>query len=317
MKSLFNRRQRQLAYEYRVGLAKKRGIRPGVYVGLVLMASLLSANLAVFQAEVSAHTSSKASVQPLQTTQTSSLQPKLVAPTIQPAVGESSRLDGIIASFTQSHPQVMWSVSVQGLGTDLVSANYNSGQTYNSASIYKLLLTYPLSQKLPYSQWATTKLKVGSRTLSVQDCVSAMLKVSDNNCAVAVGNYVGWGWADTQLKSIGLTSTVLNRANGPVTTAADTTKYLSQLYSGNLFDSDSRQFILDALSKQIYRSGIPAGCPQCDVADKIGDLGNVRHDAGIISAGNKTYILSIFTSGASYAKIAQLTAQIQAFMDSN
>ena len=317
MQRVFYRRQRQLAYEYRVGLAKKRGIRPGIYVGLVLVASLLSANLAIFQAEVSAHTSSKASVQSLQTTVASPLQLKPTLQTTQPVVGESSRLDGIIASFAQSHPQVMWSVSVQGLGTDLVTANYNAGQVYNSASIYKLLLLYPLSQKLPYAQWATTKLKVGSRTLSVQDCVSAMLKVSDNACGLAVGDYVGWAWADTQLKSIGLTSTVLNRASGPVTTAADTTKYLSQLYSGNLFDSDSRQFILDALSQQIYRSGIPAGCPQCDVSDKIGDLGNVRHDVGIVSSGNKTYILSIFTSGASFAKIAEMTAQTQAFMDSN
>jgi hypothetical protein len=50
------------------------------------------------------------------------------------------------------------------------------------------------------------------------------------------------------------------------------------------------------------------------VADKIGDLGYVRHDAGIVEHAGGAYILVIFTSGASYGQIAQLTSQIQTIM---
>lgn len=319
MRSLFGRRRRQSAYEYREGL-RHTGGRPGVYVAVVLVAALLSANLAIFQAETAVHVSSKASVQPAQTKPLATQQPKLelAAQPAQPTpIGDNSRLDGIIASFTGSHSQYMWSVVVQGLGSDTISASYNPSQTYTAASIYKLLLIYPLSQKLPFGKWATTQLNVGGQSESVTDCVTAILKVSDNPCGTAIGNWVGWAYADSQLKNVGLANTKLNLAAGPITTSTDTANFLNELWGGNLVNSDVRQFVLGILSQQIDRDGIPAGCPGCNVADKVGFLGNVTHDAGIVTSGDKTYILSIFTSGAQWDKIAQLTAQVQSFMASN
>jgi beta-lactamase class A len=315
MRSFLFGRQRQLVYDYRVGLAKS-GRGPIAQFAIVSAVFLLAGTAGALSGAVSTHTSSKANAQaPL--TPTNSV-PKLkfaTQPLISP-IGDDSYLDGIIANFAQTSAQFKWSVAVQGLDQNTVDAAYNADQSYVAASIYKLLLMYPLSQKLPYPQWPTTQLRVGSRNMSIQDCVTVMLKVSDNACGLAVGHWVGWAYADAQLKSLGLTSTTLNGSGGPITTASDTTKYLAKLWNSNSFGSDLRQFILKTMSLQTLRGGIPTGCSACNVADKTGDLGSLRHDAGIIYAGDKSYILSIFTSGASYAQIAQLTAQIQSYMAS-
>jgi beta-lactamase class A len=51
---------------------------------------------------------------------------------------------------------------------------------------------------------------------------------------------------------------------------------------------------------QKYRSGIPAGCNDCTVADKTGDLGFVRHDVAIVQYPGGSYTLAIMTNGAPY-----------------
>ena len=306
-------RQRQLAYDYRSGLVND-GMGPVAQFVIVLVVFLVAGTAGALSGAISTNTSSKASAQAPSTPSTYVPKLKLVAqPKLSP-VGNDSNLDGIIANFAQSSSENKWSVAVQGLDNNTVDATYNADQPFASASIYKLLLTYPLSQKLPYTQWSTTELRVGRRNISIQDCVTAMLKVSDNACGVAVGNWVGWAYADVQLKSLGLANTRLNSSGGPKTTASDTTKFLSKLWTSNLFGNDLRQFILATMNQQTLRAGIPAGCPDCNVADKTGNLDDVRHDAGIIYAGDKSYILTVFTSAASYAQIAQLTAQIQSYM---
>jgi beta-lactamase class A len=157
---------------------------------------------------------------------------------------------------------------------------------------------------------------VQGKTKTLNDCVTAMLKVSNNACGKAVGDYVGWEYADAELKVIGLEKTRLNSDLGPMTTAADVAYYLQGLYEGKWFDGASRDFIIKTLDQQILRAGIPHGCGSgCAVADKTGDLGFVRHDAAIVRYAGGAYVLSVFSDGASYADISGLAAQIQAYID--
>lgn len=304
-------------YTYQRGVLKKRSILP-VFIYMLFISLPMAA--AVFAASLQVHAG-----QPLNpgkklasTTQINLTadQPQLSA-SVPSLTDQDSKLQAIINQFVSANPSHQWSVQVQGLGNDERSASYNASKSFGSASIYKLLLMYPLMQKTPISQWGKLNINVAGTSTSLADCVTAMLKVSDNNCGDAIGNYVGWNWATTELKNIGLQSTNLNDPSGPTTTAADTTYYLQGLYDGKWFDGATRSFILNVLNQQIYRSGIPAGCSSaCSVADKTGDLGSVRHDAGIVRFGSGAYVLSIFSDGASYAQIAQLAAQIQAYMSS-
>ena len=225
------------------------------------------------------------------------------------------KLQSTLENWAASHPTHKWSVVVKGLGADTRFANLNAQEDYRSASIYKLFLTYPLFQLHSLDSLENfTVYPEGRSPASLKSCVDAMLRRSDNPCAAAVGDYIGWSRADKLLARAGFVHTQLNNAAGPQTTAADTADFLRNLDSGGLFSDDQRQFVLDILKNQNLRSGIPAGCAGCVVADKTGDLGFVRHDAGIVYFSANKYILVIFTNGASYSEIAGLTSQIQARM---
>lgn len=285
-------------------------------VGLAMFGAGLIANLQVGQihktqpkANVSAQAPKQSAPQPI----------KQVAATNTPAPlpTEDPKLAAILNNWANSHHQNQWSVDVLGLTADTPSASYNPNVSFNSASIYKVLLTYPLLTKIPRSEWASVQLATGDNQTSLADCVDSMLRVSDNTCGDAVGAYVGWAYADAQLHEIGLANTHLNDPSGPTTTAADASLFMQGLYGGKWFDPGDRAYIMNIMQEQILRSGIPAGCPSCIVADKTGDLGFVRHDTAIVQYGSKAYGLSIFTSGASYGQIAQLTSQIQSYISAS
>jgi beta-lactamase class A len=146
--------------------------------------------------------------------------------------------------------------------------------------------------------------------MTITKCVDRMIRYSDNNCGIALGTYAGWTPATNQLKALGLSSTDLNTADNQLhTSAGDVAKYLEYFYGDNSYP-DSKQFALNVMSQQVYRSGIPAGSTGCKVYDKIGDLNGYKHDAGVVVCPNTTYILVVMSKGGSYAQIADIAGQV-------
>lgn len=307
------------SYSYRRGIKKQRHWLPAF---LYMLAVSLPMVAAVYAASLQVHAtqpqSQKASVGPA---------PKftLAIPAAHTDLADSksveyedAQLEAIVKQFVVTHAQYKWSVSLQGLGSDERAAAYQPTTVFRSASIFKLLLMYPLIQRTPISQWSSEELNVGGQTKSLSACVDSMLSVSNNPCGKAVGDYVGWAYADAQLRLIGLENTTLDDDTGPKTTAGDVDYYLQGLYGGKWFDGATRSYIIRTLDQQTLRAGIPEGCGSgCAVADKTGDLGFVRHDAGVVRYAGGAYTLSVFSSGAPYSQIAELAGQLQTYMSSN
>jgi hypothetical protein len=245
------------------------------------------------------------------------LTPPAAQPAVAPpAVDHSAQVQAVLNSWNASHASQKWSVVVQGIGTDQTKAALNPNNSYNTASVYKLFMMYPLFKSYSLDSLATASVNVEGRgSTSLKNCVELAIKNSDNPCGEAMGYKLGWGRATTLLKQLGMTGTNLNSSN-LTTTAADANLYLQRLYAGQLMSPDEQQYLLGLMQQQKYRGGIPAGCSGCIVDDKTGDLGVVRHDVGIVQDADKVYSLSIMTNGASYAQIAQLTSQIQAAIKS-
>jgi hypothetical protein len=241
-------------------------------------------------------------------------------PTAVPAVttpsqtkDSSAKVQAVLNSWAASHSSQQWSVAMQGLAEDKTQASINLGTKYDPASVFKLYFTYTLFQNYSLATLPNNFVKVDGRgTVSMKDCLDLMIKNSDNPCGVAMGNKLGWGKTTKALKGIGILNTDLNSVNGLSTTAGDVNLFLQKLASGKLIQPDAQQYLLSIMQVQKYRSGIPAGCNGCIVADKIGDLGFVRHDAAIVRYNGGAYTLAIMTNGAPYSQIAQLTSQIQA-----
>jgi beta-lactamase class A len=228
-----------------------------------------------------------------------------------PQPSQSQRLQDLLNSWTAAHPAQQWGISVQQLSGGQASAGYQADKQFYPASLYKLLLLQSLFNKATFSSW-NQSISTGGGKMTLSDCVDRMLRLSDNNCGTAVGKFVGWKTATTQLKAMGLAGTDLSLPDPKLhTTAGDVSSYLNQFYQ-TLAGTQSGQFAGSSMARQIYRGGIQSGSPGCSVSDKVGDLNGYRHDAAIVSCGDISYILVIMSKGGSYAQIADLATQVNA-----
>lgn len=234
--------------------------------------------------------------------------PQPIAPSTAVSIPKTNDLQADIDTWIQAHKGVDWSVSVEAVEGGL-SASVNPDKTFTLASIYKLFLLQPLAQKIPSNQWASTPIE--SKTYA--DCVDAMLRVSDNACAEAIGNEVGWAKAEKYLRSLGYAKTAFT---GETTTgtANETVAFLNNLYQSEGFDELTRTSALKAMLAPKKVEGIRLGCTGCTVYNKTGDLAGYHNDAAIIEKNGKVYTLVIFSKTGSWQQIAELTKVISAHL---
>lgn len=219
-------------------------------------------------------------------------------------VREDEKLAEAILKKTQSMPaSTEWAVSVRDLKTGRM-ANVNSDKIMPSASLYKLFLLAPLEKKLPADNW---RIKINR--FSVNECVIAMLKVSDNDCADALAGYSNWNKIDSINSELGFKNTKINKQNSQTTTTRDVAELMYRLQTSKILSDKGRRTVFDALYEQKYRDGIPAGCgEQCLVANKTGEIDNIKNDAAIVSHSGGQYVVVIMSKNTSWKQVAEVAS---------
>lgn len=189
------------------------------------------------------------------------------------------------------------------------SASSNGDRRMTAASIYKLFVAYGVVKRVESGamSWGQS---INNNT--VAGCFDSMIVRSDNPCAKALGEAVGWADIEAMMRSIGLGSTTLTGSF--TTTANDTARFLRMLQSGTLLSAEGSSRLLDAMHRQIYRSGIPAGVGG-SVANKVGFIGSYLHDAAIVYGPHGPYVLVVMTSGSSWSAIASVSRQIHTYLN--
>lgn len=127
-----------------------------------------------------------------------------------------------------------------------------------------------------------------------------------------MGTRIDWANLNNQLKAIGLTCT--NISTAWYSCANDEALFLQKLETGQLLTGGAKARLLDAMKRQVFRSGIPKGTGVV-VADKVGFLEGYLHDAAVVYAPKGTYILTIMSKNSSWANIADAAQRIQAQLD--
>lgn len=222
-------------------------------------------------------------------------------------------LQPLLNEWQQQHGNQRWSVVAKSIYGPSFDARINENSLYEAGSLHELFLMLPLKDKLPLEKWQQTRIQADGKNRTVTECVDMMLRLSDSPCGEAVGNYVGWAKATHALKSAGFTRTDLAlSADGQFQTAAsDVANYLQQL-DGQLLPEKMREKVLTSMSKQMFRQGIPAGCPGCTVQNKIGNTNPALHDAGLVTYSRGKYVLVIMSEdNHDYREIATLAGRIQ------
>lgn len=219
----------------------------------------------------------------------------------------SKQFNALLGEWAAAHPNQQWGISLRSLDGVNFMADYHDQQPFYPASTYKLLLLMALFDKLPYSSWG---ISMGKGGLTYSECIDKMIRYSDNACGIALGGFTGWPNIQEKLESMGLRHTNLDTTNSRLqTTAGDLGSYLYSFYANSQYPQ-AKKFVMSVMSQQVYRAGIPAGSPGCTVYDKIGDLGNVLHDAAIVVCPRVSYILTVMSQGGSYPQIADLARRV-------
>jgi beta-lactamase class A len=219
----------------------------------------------------------------------------------------SSGINALLANYAKDHPGT-YGISFSEIGGQTRTAQYNGSKVFTTASTYKLFVALGTLTRVEKGTWQWSDQITGGRDLT--KCFDDMIVKSDNACAEALLSKIGFKALTNEIREVGLTNSGF-MGTDPQTTAQDLVTYLTKLELAQLpINSDSRNRLLGAMKRNIYRSGVPAGTGGT-VANKVGFLSGLFHDAAIVYSPNGTYILTIMTDGSTWGNIAELTRQIE------
>jgi beta-lactamase class A len=231
---------------------------------------------------------------------------------LPPAIAYSkqfSNTDRGLTAAVQAAGAGGYSVAAMQMGGP--SANTGGDKQFVAASTYKLYVAYAVFQEIAAGRmsWSTT---ISGR--SAAQCFDAMIVLSDNPCAVAFGQRIGWGNITSMVRSIGVSSST--QLGYPMyTTANDLAHFLYRIENGSIVSAADRDRLIDAMKRQSYtRAGIPAGA-RGTVADKVGQVDGYVHDAAIVYDPDKTYVIVVMSYLGSWSGIANATSQVDAYFN--
>lgn len=218
-------------------------------------------------------------------------------------------LSALMTNYAKDHPGT-FGVQLIELAGNRRRAAYNESHQFVAASTYKLFVAYGTLKKIESGEWQWSNASAGGRDTAA--CFDDMIVKSDNPCAEALLQRYGYSNLTRDIRALGLSAQSGFIGDGPKTTASDLALFMALLESGQMpIQPASRDRLLGALRRNVHRQGIPAGASGA-VADKVGFLNGLFHDAAIVYSPSGTYVLVIMTEGSSWANIAELTKQIEA-----
>jgi beta-lactamase class A len=217
-------------------------------------------------------------------------------------------MTAFLTHYAEGHPGEFGVsfIELEGAGR---SAQYGQDKVFTTASTYKLFVAFSTLKRIDNGSYEWSDSVVDGRNLKT--CFDDMIVKSDNPCAEALIKKIGRDKLDSDLRSIGLTKSTF-RAKNNQTTSAELAVFLTKLEKKKLpLKSASRDTLLGAMKRQVYRQGIPAGTSG-EVADKVGFLNGLLHDAAIVYSPKGTYVLVILSDNSTWASIADITRRIEA-----
>jgi beta-lactamase class A len=264
--------------------------------------------------------------------------------TASSSIGEQSsgdslwkKLDNRVGEIVQKFDGVM-GVSVVDL-TDERTISHNADRVFPTASSIKIAIllelyrqeqesrggpqgkarlddvyTFNPKELVEFSQ-VMAGLTPGITRITNRDLAQFMVAVSDNTAANILIDRVGKDNVNVMLRSLGLTKTMLRRkmmdfaaarsGEENVSTPQEMTRLLEAIYKGKILNKELNQQLIKQLST-LKESYIPHDLPAVvQVANKPGNLQNVRTDSGIVFVKDRPFAMSVMTANARDERAAE------------
>lgn len=208
-------------------------------------------------------------------------------------------LSALMANYAKDHSGV-FGISMIELDGKKRRADYRGNEQFVTASTYKLFVAYSLMKQIDSGKrdWSSSVT-----------CFNKMISHSDNACAESFLGSIGLKNVTADIQAIGLANSTFMKEGGPYTTANDLTLLLGMIATRQNFSSENQQRLISAMTGNVFRKGIPAGVGG-KVANKVGFMNGLLHDAAIVYGSSGTYVLAIMTDGSSWETIADLAKNI-------
>ncbi len=242
-------------------------------------------------------------------------------------VRESNELEKVVLPLVQAE-KGEYSVVIRNLKTNEFY-NLNETKKYASASLYKLWTMATVFQKIKDGKLTMDKvvsadiatlntafalgedaeLNEGTITRTIKEALEQMITISHNYSAILLTYTIKNSSVRQFLLSYHLTDS--KTGSPPTTTAQDIADYYEMLYKRELISKEASDEMLAILKRQRLNDRIPKYLPTKTVsAHKTGELGGVKHDAGIVFSEKGDYIIVLMSETAAPLKAAEVEANI-------
>jgi len=222
---------------------------------------------------------------------------------LQKVVGKA--MEGIKGTYT---------IVIKNLKT---GENYfqNEDKAYEAGSLYKLWVMAAVYDKINKGELQEdqtlsqdiavlnqefgisedeTELTDGKITLSVTDALHQMIVISHNFAALLLTENITNSRISKYLEENGFLNSKLGTP--PKTTAGDIALFFEKLYHGELVSKEYSERMINLLKEQKLNDGLPKYLPdKSKVANKTGDIGWFKHDAGIVFTDKGDFIIAILS----------------------
>jgi beta-lactamase class A len=153
----------------------------------------------------------------------------------------------------------------------------------------------------------SAELTEGTFNMSVKNALIQMITISHNYAALSLTLEVGLSNVSQFLKNYGFANS--STKSPPQTTALDVMRFYEKLYAGELAGPEYTSQMITLLKRQQLNDRIPKYLPDgVEVAHKTGELGFVKHDAGIVYSRRGDYILVMMSETSSPKAAAERMA---------
>ncbi len=201
------------------------------------------------------------------------------------------------------------------------SSSLNPDEKFASASLYKLAVMYKAFDALDKGEIQRQESVSGDKAYldqrvsgkenvedlgreestevissPIDEALRLMITISDNYSAILLAEKLGWAKIDTFMEEKGLAEINLVGPDSPNLTARATAQLLEQIYNNGAVSPKASEEMKKLLFAQKINDRIPKYLPRdIQVGHKTGELGAIRHDAGIV-LGKRSHYIFVFLS---------------------
>ena len=202
---------------------------------------------------------------------------------------DQNALNATVDTIVKENAALNLSISITDLQTNQ-TFHYGEDAEFMAASIGKLVTATVFLHEVELGK---RNLETRYANLPASTLLEKLIVESDNQAWEALNGSLTHEKLDAYAKDIGLRH---YSASANTIASSDLALLLSKLASGKLLANDHTELLLGYMKRASMRSYLVAGTPAgATIYHKTGYLKDRLHDASIISKGNRSFVLVVFS----------------------